>query len=56
MPTFRFSAAGEGDLGRARIGPEPVGSIDSRMVRELLEEILEGGSEAFETRCRKYEF
>lgn len=51
-----LSAAGEGDLGRARIAPEHVGSIDSRMVRELVEEILEGGREAFETRRRKYGF
>lgn len=49
-----LSAAGEGDLGRARIAPEPVGSIDTQTVRELVEDILEGGREAFETRCRKY--
>jgi len=33
-----------------------VGSIDSRPVRELVEEILEGGKEAFERRRRKYGF
>ena len=51
-----LSAAGEADSGRARIASEHRGSIDSRAVRELVEEILEGGREAFETRRRKYGF
>ena len=51
-----LSATGEADGGRARIAPEHRGSIDSRSVRELVEEILEGGKEAFETRRRKYGF
>ena len=51
-----LSAAGEADSGRARIASEHRGSIDSRSVRELVEEILEGGREAFETRRRKYGF
>lgn len=51
-----LSAAGDADSGRARISPEHSGSIDSRTVRELVEEILEGGREAFETRRRKYGF
>ena len=51
-----LSAAGEADGGRARVAPEHMGSIDSRLVRELVEEILEGGREAFETRRRKYGF
>ena len=51
-----LSAAGEADGGRARVAPGHAGSIDSRMVRELVEEILEGGREAFETRRRKYGF
>ncbi len=51
-----LSAAGEADNGRARVAPEHTGSIDSRSVRELVEEILEGGREAFETRRRKYGF
>ncbi len=51
-----LSAAGDGDSGRARVAPEHTGSIDSRSVRELVEEILEGGREAFETRRRKYGF
>ena len=51
-----LSAAGEADSGRARIASEHRGSIDSRAGRELVEEILEGGREAFETRRRKYGF
>jgi energy-coupling factor transporter ATP-binding protein EcfA2 len=51
-----LSATGEADGGRARIAPEHMGSIDSQSVRELVEEILEGGREAFETRRRKYGF
>ena len=51
-----LSAAGEAASGRARVASEHTGSIDSRPVRELVEEILEGGREAFETRRRKYGF
>ena len=51
-----LSAVGEGDVGRARVASEHAGSIDSREVRELVEEILEGGREAFEKRRRKYGF
>jgi hypothetical protein len=51
-----LSASGEADGGRARIAPEHMGSIDSQSVRKLVEEILEGGREAFETRRRKYGF
>ncbi len=51
-----LTASGEADGGRARIAPEHVGSIDARPVRELVEEILEGGKEAFERRRRKYGF
>lgn len=51
-----LSAAGETDGGRARVEPDNTGSIDSRSVREFVEEILEGGREAFETRRRKYGF
>jgi predicted ATPase len=42
--------------GRATITPERMGSIDSRPVRELVEEILEGGKDAFEMRRSKYGF
>ena len=51
-----LSATGEADGGHARITPEHRGSIDSLSVREVVEEILEGGKEAFETRRRKYGF
>jgi hypothetical protein len=51
-----LSASGEAERGHARIAPEHMGSIDSRPVRELVEEILEGGKEAFEMRRRKYGF
>ncbi|MGH7725326.1 MAG: TrlF family AAA-like ATPase [Candidatus Eiseniibacteriota bacterium] len=51
-----LSATGEGEQGRARIAPEHMGSIDSQTVRELVEEILEGGKTAFEMRRLKYGF
>ena len=51
-----LTATGEAVGGRARVEPEHMGSIDSPSVRELVEEILEGGREAFETRRRKYGF
>ena len=51
-----LSASGEAEHGRARIASEHMGSIDDRAVRELVEEILEGGQEAFEKRRRKYGF
>jgi hypothetical protein len=51
-----LSASGEAESGHARILPEHTGSIDALKVRELVEEILEGGKEAFERRRRKYGF
>ena len=51
-----LAAAGEGGEGQARIATEHMGSIDSRPVRELVEEILEGGKDAFEMRRSKYGF
>ena len=51
-----LAATGEAEHGRARIAPEHMGSIDTKPVRELVEEILEGGKEAFERRRRKYGF
>jgi len=41
---------------KAEIRPEHRGSIDSNSVRDLVEEVLEGGKDAFETRRRKYGF
>ena len=49
-------ASGEGNEGNAKIAPEHMGSIDSRPVRESVEEILEGGKDAFEMRRSKYGF
>jgi hypothetical protein len=51
-----LSAAGEGRDGRARVPAEDMGSIDAKPVRELVEEILEGGKTAFEMRRLKYGF
>jgi energy-coupling factor transporter ATP-binding protein EcfA2 len=52
-----LTASGEAEHeGHARIPPKHMGSIDSQTVRELVEEILEGGKEAFERRRRKYGF
>lgn len=51
-----LAASGEADGGHARIAREHLGSIDAQPVRELVEEILEGGKEAFERRRRKYGF
>ena len=46
----------DGEENRARITEETMGSIDSPPVRHLVEEILEGGKAAFETRRLKYGF
>ena len=52
-----LTASGDADnKGNSVIRPEHVGSIDARQVRELVEEILEGGKDAFETRRMKYGF
>lgn len=51
-----LAATGEGKEGHAKISPEHMGSIDSKPVRELVEEILEGGKDAFEMRRSKYGF
>jgi hypothetical protein len=51
-----LSASGEAGQGKAKLPREHMGSIDARPVRELVEEILEGGKEAFETRRLKYGF
>ena len=51
-----LTPSGEGDSGKAVIRSGHVGSIDSLEVRELVEDILEGGKDAFETRRLKYGF
>ena len=42
--------------GQATILRKHIGSIDTTSVRELVEEVLEGGREAFELRRLKYGF
>ena len=51
-----LSASGEAESGSARAVPEHMGNIDDRPVRELIQELLEGGEDAFERRRRKYGF
>ena len=51
-----LSASGEAESGNAKAVPEHTGSIDARPVRELIQELLEGGEDAFERRRRKYGF
>jgi predicted ATPase len=51
-----LAASGEAREGHAKIAQEHMGSIDSQPVRELVEEILEGGKDAFEMRRSKYGF
>lgn len=41
---------------KASINPDHIGSIDAKPVRDMVEDILEGGKDAFETRRRKYGF
>ena len=49
-------AMGEGKTGQCTIPREMLGSIDLPSIQELIEEVLEGGKEAFETRRLKYGF
>ena len=51
-----LGAKWKGKEGQAMIPPEYMGSIDGQPVRELVEEILEGGKTAFEMRRLKYGF
>jgi hypothetical protein len=51
-----FQAAGDGSEGRGEVKPEHVGALDRRSVKELVEQVLEGGTEAFELRRRKYRY
>ncbi len=51
-----LSPTGEGEHGRATVRREHIGSLDVPLVRELVEEVLEGGKDAFETRRLKYGF
>ena len=49
-----MTAGGDSTEGRAKIVAEHMGSIDSRPVRKLVEQVLEGGRTAFELRRLKY--
>ncbi len=51
-----LTAYGEAGQGKAKLSQEYMGSIDTRPVRELVEEVLEGGKDAFEMRRLKYGF
>lgn len=51
-----MSAKGESDDGRAALSAKHMGAIDSQGVRELVEDVLEGGRRAFELRRKKYGF
>lgn len=51
-----LTAYGEAGQGKAMLSKEYMGSIDTRKVRELVEEVLEGGKDAFEMRRLKYGF
>ena len=51
-----FNAAGDGSEGRAELRSDCVGSIDVPEVRRLIEQVLEGGAEAFEMRRKKYRY
>lgn len=44
------------EIAEMRDPPEHMGSIDLQQVRELVEELLEGGKAAFELRRLKYGF
>jgi len=51
-----LTAYGEAGQGKAKMPREHMGSIDTQAVREMVEEILEGGKDAFEMRRLKYGF
>jgi len=51
-----MSAKGESGDVQAVLSAKHMGSIDSQGVRELVEEVLEGGRRAFELRRKKYGF
>lgn len=51
-----LEASGEAGRGRSRVDMANIGSIDNTSVRELTEELLEGGRLAFEMRRMKYGF
>lgn len=51
-----LNAEGEAAQGQAKLPDDQMGSLDAQKVREIVEEILEGGKRAFELRRLKYGF
>ena len=51
-----LTPVGDAEGGRAEVLWEHMGSIDDEQVRELIEDLLEGGKDAFENRRHKYGF
>lgn len=51
-----LTVSSDSDKVKAHVDPNHMGAIDKPSVREMVEEILEGGKVAFETRRRKYGF
>ena len=51
-----MSAKGQSEEGEAVLSAKYMGSIDSRGVRRIVEQVLEGGRQAFELRRKKYGF
>lgn len=51
-----FQAAGDGSEGRGEVTPDHIGSLDIPTVKALVEQVLEGGTEAFELRRKKYRY
>jgi hypothetical protein len=51
-----LSTGSQNDIVQGRISDRHMGSIDIQPVREMVEEILEGGKTAFEMRRQKYGF
>lgn len=51
-----LSTGSQNDIVQGRVNQRHMGSIDIQPVREIVEEILEGGKTAFEMRRQKYGF
>ena len=51
-----LSTGSQNDIVQGRVSDRHMGSIDIQPVREMVEEILEGGKAAFEMRRQKYGF
>ena len=51
-----LTAEGRADEGKTVIDPEYMGFINTQSARDLVENILECGNDAFETRRLKYGF